>query len=281
MKTETEEKQETQVIQANEQDAQEVTIIDEKPVEIQSDAPVTPMVLLKQAMDKGADLATLEKFMDLNDRWEAKEAAKAFNRAMTAFKANTPEILKNKRVSYQGNNSNTPTEYNHADLFEVCDKACVEMANHGLSHSWETQQDNGRIIVTCVITHELGHEKRVALESIADSSGSKNAIQSVASTITYLERYTMMAALGLAAKDQDDDGKGPKPPPEVEFISEDEAMTIGVEAKKRGIDMDVVLTACNITDLRQIPLNQYARVMDRIKKTPLKSTPEEANNENS
>lgn len=39
-----------------------------------------------------------------------------------------------------------------------------------------------------------------------DNSGSKNAIQAVGSTVTYLQRYTLLAATGLAAAGQDDDG---------------------------------------------------------------------------
>jgi hypothetical protein len=47
------------------------------------------------------------------------------------------------------------------------------------------------------------------MEAGADVSGKKNAIQSVASSITYLSRYTLLAATGLAAVDMpDDDGAG-------------------------------------------------------------------------
>ena len=44
-------------------------------------------------------------------------------------------------------------------------------------------------------------------ETSPDDSGGKNPIQSIGSTITYLERYTILALTGLATKEQDDDGK--------------------------------------------------------------------------
>jgi len=38
-------------------------------------------------------------------------------------------------------------------------------------------------------------------------SGNKNPIQAIASTVSYLERYTLLAITGLTTKDMDDDGK--------------------------------------------------------------------------
>jgi hypothetical protein len=58
----------------------------------------------------------------------------------------------------------------------------------------------------------MGHsEEGAVLEGAPDTSGSKNSIQAVGSTVSYLERYTLLAATGLAAKDQDDDGRGGAP----------------------------------------------------------------------
>jgi hypothetical protein len=79
-----------------------------------------------------------------------------------------------------------------------------------LAHRWEIKQGQGGLIeVTCVLMHERGHQERVTLTGMPDSSGKKNAIQQTGSTVTYLQRYTLMAATGVASVDQDDDGGGP------------------------------------------------------------------------
>ena len=52
----------------------------------------------------------------------------------------------------------------------------------------------------------MGHSEAVSIAGPLDDSGQKNGIQQIGSTITYLERYTLMAIMGLAAHDQDDDG---------------------------------------------------------------------------
>src|SRR5690349_11890000 len=77
---------------------------------------VTPMALLQIAMNQNADLDRLEKLMELQFKWDANEAKKAFVAAMNAFKANAPEILKNKHVAFG------QTNYDHATLDQVCEK---------------------------------------------------------------------------------------------------------------------------------------------------------------
>ena len=72
--------------------------------------------------------------------------------------------------------------------------------------SWSTGQTDGSVTVTCHITHEAGHRESVTLSGPPDDSGKKNKIQQVGSTVTYLQRYTLLSSLGLATADQDDDG---------------------------------------------------------------------------
>ncbi len=163
---------------------------------------VTPMQLLRMAMDQNADVGKLEKLMDLQFRFEANEAKKAFVSAMNAFKADPPEIAKNKRVAYN------QVAYDHATLDHVCNQITGALSKHDISHRWRVEQADGLIRVTCILTHGQGHSEETTLVAGADTSGSKNAIQGIGSTVTYLERYTLLAATGLAAKNGDNDGQG-------------------------------------------------------------------------
>lgn len=162
-----------------------------------------PMAMIARAVAQGWEPDRLKQLMDLQERWEANEARKAFVAAMAAFKSDPPAIFKAKKVDIPGG-----AKFSHATLAQVCDAACAALAVHGLSHKWETAQNGDAITVTCVITHALGHSERTTLTASPDDSGKKNSIQQIASTVTYLERYTLMAACGLAAKDMDDDGRG-------------------------------------------------------------------------
>lgn len=166
-------------------------------------ATPTPSDLLRLAIDKGADLDRLERLMDLQAKYEAGQARKAFTAAMTDLKSRNLTVRKDKSVSFSG------TAYTHSSLAEVVETVVRHMADAGLSHRWTVAQESKSITVACVITHELGHSEQVVMTAAPDDSGKKNAIQQVASTITYLQRYTLMAACGLASRDMpDDDGRG-------------------------------------------------------------------------
>jgi len=173
-------------------------------------APVTavnsPADIMQLAMNKDLDLDRIEKMLELQTKYEEREAKKAYTQAMANFKANPPEISKDKNVQYQ--TSKGQTNYSHATLGNVTQKINQALAGHDLSAGWKTEQDKDNITITCTITHALGHSESTSLSAGADTSGGKNSIQAVGSTITYLERYTLLALTGLATHDQDDDGRG-------------------------------------------------------------------------
>lgn len=177
----------------------------------------SPAAMIRMAVEGKADLEKLEKLLGLQERWEANEAKKAYFKAMAFFKANPPKIDKDKQVAF-GN-----TKYSHASLANVTEKVSAELSKYGLSASWSTKQ-NGAIAVTCRITHELGYSEETTISAPADKSGSKNDIQSIGSTITYLERYTLLALTGLATSDMDDDGRAAGLP--VEFITAEQVTDI-------------------------------------------------------
>ena len=155
--------------------------------------------MLMAAIQGKLDPALIERLMDLRDRDEASMGKRAYHAAMANFKADPPKINKDQTVEYSG------TKYNHASLANVTEKINIELSKHGLSVGWKTEQTE-KIKVTCTITHVLGHSESTSLSADPDKSGSKNAIQAIGSTISYLERYTILALTGLATHDQDDDG---------------------------------------------------------------------------
>ena len=191
-------------------------------------SPVSPSDMISEAIKGGADLEQLEKLMALQERWEAAQAKKAYHKAMAAFKANPPMIDKDKTVAF-GN-----TRYTHATLANVTNKISAELSKHGLSASWGVSQSGGAITVSCRITHEQGHGEQTSLTAPADNSGSKNAIQQIGSTVTYLERYSLLALTGLATEDMEDDGRASG---NTEKISEAEAneLMVGLTTHKIAV----------------------------------------------
>lgn len=216
----------------------------------------SPAAMMQVALSKGADLDKIEKMLALQERWEANEAKKAYHAAMAAFKADPPEIEKDRKVSYgQGK-----TSYSHATLANVTDKINQSLSKQGLSAAWKTFQDEKGVTVTCTITHKLGHSESTSLTAAPDNSGSKNAIQAVGSTITYLCRYTLLALTGLATHDMDDDGAAS------EAISAEQAKELNDLIASKKVDAVKFLAYMKAESVEVIPAKDFDRAVAVLKK---------------
>jgi hypothetical protein len=161
-------------------------------------APSSPVAAAMQILgaNKDFDVDKLSAILELQMKHEANEARKAYHEAMSQFQVEKPNIIKSK----DGHNCK------YAGLSDIVSAIAPVLTRYGLSHAWETERTDKEVKVICRITHVLGHSEETWLSAPSDTSGSKNAIQAIGSTITYLQRYTLKAALGLAEADQDDDG---------------------------------------------------------------------------
>lgn len=168
-----------------------------------------PTNLIAQAIDKGADIATLEKLMDLQERFEANKARKLFFEEFTAFQAECPDLRKTKKVSFELKTGGN-TSYNYAPLADITRQISKTLKDPSLSYRWEIQDDGNNIKVTCLISHVDGHTERTTMQGIADTSGSKNPMQARGSAVEYLKRYTLIGALGISTADSDIDGRLPE-----------------------------------------------------------------------
>lgn len=242
-----------------------VTTIDQEPERravAAAQTPITPMQMLQMAVEQDADLDKLTKLMDLQERWEANEARKAFVAARAAFKAEAPTIAKNKNVHFTSQKGTT--NYDHATLDNVAETLSPVLARHDLSFSWQTEQlDGGMIRVTCVLTHVLGHSEKVALQAGADQSGNKNNIQAVGSTVTYLQRYTLLAVTGTATGDQDDDGAQSGAGA---LITDDQKNQIIDLIKETGADTAAFLKYLGYVSVDAIPASMFDRAVKALNK---------------
>lgn len=165
----------------------------------------TPAALLEMAITKGVDIAQLKELMDLQDRWEKKEARKSFLDALSKFQTLVPVLKKKKTARIASEKGNF--SYNYADLGYITESIKSALNDCGLSYRWEFEESNSKMKVICLISHRDGHTETTSMEAGKDASGRKNEIQQQGSTHTYLQRYTLIGALGLSTADNDNDGK--------------------------------------------------------------------------
>lgn len=173
-----------------------VKTIDHEPSAVRKNNAITPLEMLDRALSSGADPDTLAKLMALQERWQANQARMAFDEAISNAKAEIKPVIRNAK----GHN-----DKRYADFAAIASAVDPIITKFGLSYRFKTTQTD-RISVTCVLSHKEGHFEETTLAGPPDTSGSKNAIQAIGSTLTYLQRYSLTQALGLAATN-DDDGK--------------------------------------------------------------------------
>lgn len=168
-------------------------------------AESSPAAIMLRALERGVSPADVREMMAIHREWEADEARKAFNDSLAAFKGEAVELVKRKLVSFTTRDGDT-TSYRHAELSDVVDAVGPALSRHGFSWRWDITQANGTVSVTCILKHAKGHSEQVTMSAPPDASGKKNGIQQIASTVSYLERYTLKAITGVAERGDDDDG---------------------------------------------------------------------------
>ena len=151
------------------------------------------------AMRPDFDVAKLNALCEVKQRVEADEARKAFTAAKAAFKAE-PIVIKKDRDNIQ-------YKSRYTSLGNLLDSVRPFLSKHGLSAEFDQDQTDG-LVVTCRLSHALGHSESSSFKVPPDTSGAKNPIQALKSAITYGRAVTFEAVCGLAATDAnvDDDG---------------------------------------------------------------------------
>jgi len=176
---------------------------------------------------------------------------------MADFQSIAPQLGKVREVGF-GN-----TKYRFAPLGYIADEIKAPMKQCGLSYRFEITPTDKGLSVACIVTHVDGHAERTQMTAPADGSGSKNAIQALGSSVTYLQRYTLLAALGLTTGIEDTDGREDE-----HSITHEQADELAAEIKRTGADINKILTFGACAKLDTFPAAKYAGVVAQLKKRP-------------
>jgi hypothetical protein len=224
---------------------------------------MTPMDMIQTALTQNAGIEVLEKLMALQERHEKNQARKAFDEAIASAKAKIKPITKNRKVDFTS--AKGRTNYEYEDLAEIARSVDPILAEFGLSYRFRSHQEGNRLSITCVMSHRDGYSEENVLSATNDESGNKNSIQAIGSTASYLQRYTLKLALGLAAA-KDDDGKAASSPGTItakQFNELDDLLT------KTDAKRDAFNQMYKIEDLADLPVNKFedarAKLLRKLK----------------
>ncbi len=164
----------------------------------------TPESLIRFALERGADVGTMERLLAMRRELKTEQAKEAFHNARSQFQSRCPVIVKCKAALGRDGKP----MYHYAPLDAILEQTKSLREELGFSHSFSTKVDAGWVECICTLTHREGHSEASSFKVPATSkSPMMSDPQMYASALTFLQRYTFCASLGIATAMEDTDAK--------------------------------------------------------------------------
>jgi hypothetical protein len=171
---------------------------------IATDASVLLHVVERAAADPAADIERLERLAAMYERAVAREVEAKFNAALVKMQPKLPVLPECGTIT----DPDGEVQATYATWEDTVEAIRPILARHGFSLSFKAGRSSaGLLAVSGVLRHEAGHKEEVELLLPADTTGNKNAVQAIGSTVTYGQRYVAKMLLNLTSRGEDDDGR--------------------------------------------------------------------------
>lgn len=187
---------------------------EQAPVAVISESATMLQVIQSMATNPACDIEKLERLMAMHERMQSKNAQTEFNAALASMQCDIPSIAERG----EGHNKKT-----YATLEDINDVIKPIMQRYGFAMSFKVEHTAAGINVTGILMHRAGHREETTMLLPSDTSGGKNAVQAVASSVSYGKRYVMCAMLNISTRGEDDDGYAAAP---TATITEQQAKSI-------------------------------------------------------
>lgn len=165
-------------------------------------------VLERAARDPNVDVEKMERLMVMAERAQERTARAAFYAAMSDMQPELPTINERGRIEVPEKNGKTGHSTPYALWEDINDAIRPVLHAHGFALSFRVNTAaDGKLEITGVLSHREGHAEQTTITLQHDSTGSKNAVQAVGSSVSYGKRYTAMMLLNITTRGEDDDGR--------------------------------------------------------------------------
>lgn len=221
--------------------------------EVQTVADVSPMMAMidRAARDPAVDIDKLERLMAMKERHDAQEAQREFDNAMADMQPKLPSI---------GERGNAAGRYTFALWEDINSVVKPILQQHGFALTFRTSFVDG-VAVTGVLSHRAGHREETSITLPADGSGNKNAVQAVASSVSYGKRYTASALLNLTTHGEDDDAYKDVE----EAITESQEIQLSEMLEATGSDKAKFLKFFKVNGLSELPAKKFQQAFGMLK----------------
>lgn len=214
-------------------------------------------MVARAAADPNVDIDKLERLMAMQREAVNRQAMVEYNTALTALQSELPSI---------GERGDANGRYKFA-LWEDINTAIKPILNrHGFALSFRIDSPKD-ITVTGVLSHRNGHSEQTSITLPSDSSGNKNAVQAVASSVSYGKRYTASALLNLTSHGEDDDAYMAA----TNFVTEEQALVIDDYIESTASNKKAFLGIFKVEATNRIKAADYDRAIKLLKEKEAKA----------
>lgn len=165
-------------------------------VAVVSESSAVLAVIARAASDPTVDMDKLERLLDMQERIMNKQAETEFNAALAAMQSTIPSVAE------RGKGHNIM----YATLEDIVDVVRPIMNQYGFAITFSVEQAEKTISVIGELVHKGGHSKKTSMMLPHETSGVKNAVQAIGSSVSYGKRYVLCAMLNIATRGEDDNG---------------------------------------------------------------------------
>lgn len=224
----------------------------------------TDLIILT-SLEKGYSVEEIEKLMVLSERHQKNIAKQAYFEDFARFKAEAPPVKKDKYNKF--------FDSWYTSLGVLLATYNPVLGQHGLSLSFPSpEQTDNSMTVECRISHRMGHSESYKMKgpidkaAVGKASGqkSRNDMQDLKSTFTYLRSATCEGALGIAGTEAgafDDDGNKDV----AEFISKEQLATLIDKMEKTSMTEKLFLRSLKVNTLSELPSSKFDFAMGILK----------------
>lgn len=228
-------KQETQLAQPASESAQVLAVIE------------------RVAANPDADIDKLERLLDMQERVMNRNAMQAFSADMAAMQAELPTVAETAK----GHNN-----AKYAPLEKINEVIRPVLQKYGFAVTFRTEQQDGAVSITAVLSHKQGHHQESTLVLPNDTSGNKNLVQAIGSTVSYGKRYALCALLNISTGD-DTDGRPQQAPA---TLSAQQAKQLRDAAQMAGVDEAYICKTGNVSTVEDLPAERFTAALNHLKK---------------
>ena len=161
-----------------------------------SESATILQVIQRAAADPQCDIEKMERLMQMHERFQSRQAEQQYAEALASMQQELPSIAER---------GDAAKRYTYALWEDINEALKPILAKHGFALSFRIPRNDKGVEVEGVLSHRAGHSERTSILLPADTSGNKNAVQAVASSVSYGKRYTAGALLNFTTHGEDDD----------------------------------------------------------------------------